>query len=115
MSVCFPALRRGRAAVLGLCLLGLAGEVRAGNLVEAACRLTGGPGVPDDFCSCMQTVADASLSPADQKFAAYFLRNPGHAAEIRRSNPARRRDFWQRFEVFAGAARRHCVGATGDL
>lgn len=115
MSVCFLALRRGRAAVLAMCLVGLAGQVRAGNSVEAACLLTGGPGAPADFCTCMQKVADVSLSAADQKFAAYFLRNPGRAAEIRRSNPAGRRDFWHRFEVFAGAARRHCVGATGDL
>lgn len=98
----------GAAGLAVTCLLPL--PARAGDLIAAACKITGGPGAPGEVCACMQIVADFSLSPSDQKFAAYFLRNPRHANQIRRSNPQRRGDFWRKFDIFALTAERHCVG-----
>lgn len=91
------------------------GQAFAWNVVEAACKVTGGPGASVEFCSCMQQVADLSLSLSEQKLAAYFLRNPARASRIGKANPAARKGFWQRFESFNLSTRRHCVGWRGAV
>jgi hypothetical protein len=87
-----------------------AGPSHAWQVIEAACKITGGPGASLQFCTCMQQVADLSLSLTEQKLAAFFLRNPGEAGEIKRRNPAHHQTFWTRFESFSLSTRRHCVG-----
>lgn len=104
-----------RGAALGLVLFMAApGMATAGEVMEAACRTSGGPGVPEGFCRCMQQVADRSLSLREQKLAAQFLRNPVRANRIKARNPKRHEAFWERYDTFQVALRRHCVGWGGN-
>ncbi len=100
-------IRVGAAGLVFLCLGAV--PALAGNSIEAACRVNGGPTDRGAFCSCMQTVANMSLTQTDQRLAAFILRDPGRAGRMMKTVGARQ-DFWDRFDVFASATRTHCVG-----
>ena len=60
------------------------------------------------LCSCIQNVADQTLTGKDQKRAARFFKDPDIAQETRRSDRRRDEDFWDRYERFGDYARKIC-------
>ncbi|SDE67392.1 hypothetical protein SAMN05421538_10983 [Paracoccus isoporae] len=60
------------------------------------------------LCSCVQQVANQTLSRADQRRAARFFRDPHEAQVVRMSKSDRDNAFWARYKRFAGAAEAYC-------
>ena len=60
------------------------------------------------LCSCIQQVANQTLSRGDQRQAASFFREPHRAQEVRTSKSDRDNAFWARYKRFAGAAEAYC-------
>lgn len=61
------------------------------------------------LCSCIQLVADQSLSAPDQRLAAGFFADPEAAHEIRKSDTRRHDAFWERYTAFAEASETLCA------
>ncbi len=79
--------------------------------VASACMASGRKSASRQLCGCVQFVADISLTPADQKQAVEFFRDPHRAQEIRQSDGNRHEAFWARYKAFAGKAETLCEGA----
>ncbi len=62
----------------------------------------------NETCSCIQKVANVTLSNRDQKQAAKFFKNPQLAQDTRQSdNPSKER-FWLRYKEFGLLAEENC-------
>ncbi len=100
----------------------------AGALASAAACGGGGPVVSGDIseaciaadrraatpalCSCVQQVANQSLSGSDQARAATFFANPQLAQDTRQSDNFRDERFWDRYRAFTDLAEQICQPAT---
>lgn len=96
---------RGLAAVAAVVW---AGAAQAG-VIERECLLAPRAGGDAALCACVQRVADATLSPGDQRQVARFLRDPERAEQVRRRDDAGAEAFWARFTAFGAAAERDCA------
>ena len=97
-------------AILALagCFTIFAGFAAAGPLGSAC--LQSGRGANQPLCACIQNAANMTLSGADQKRAARLFADPDKAEEIRISDSASNRAFWERYQGFASAAGSLCGG-----
>ena len=84
-------------------------EFAAAGPVGFAC-LQSGRGASQPLCACIQNAANMTLSGLDQKLAARLFTNPEKAEEMRVSDSARNRAFWERYQGFASAAGALCGG-----
>ncbi|SHG90767.1 hypothetical protein [Marivita hallyeonensis] len=62
------------------------------------------------LCGCIQTVADRSLSGADQRKAARFFRDPQRAMDVKMSKTPSDDAFWERYTAFATRSETSCRG-----
>lgn len=76
--------------------------------VERACRVSGRPAATPSLCSCIQSVADKTLSGSDQREAAKFFKDPDRAQEVKMSDRRSHSEFWQRYKRFGATAERNC-------
>jgi len=60
------------------------------------------------LCSCVQQVANQSLSGRDQARAAVFFEEPQLAQDTRQSDRAGDEAFWLRYRAFSDRARETC-------
>lgn len=60
------------------------------------------------LCSCIQRVADNSLSNRDQARAVTFFETPQLAQDTRQSDRNSDEAFWQRYKFFSEAAKTQC-------
>ena len=60
------------------------------------------------LCSCIQQVANQTLSRSDQRRAAAFFRDPHKAQEARTSKRDADNAVWARYKQFAGTAEAYC-------
>jgi hypothetical protein len=88
--------------VLGGCGGGVSGEI------GRACVTSGRDAANPQLCSCIQGVANQSLSAADQRRAARFFGDPDRAQDVRLSDTARDDAFWERWRAFADRAEAIC-------
>jgi hypothetical protein len=82
----------------------------ASGQVSQACLQAGRRAANPQLCGCVQAVADAGLSRADQALAASFFADPHQAQVIRQSDDPRHEAFWQRYKDFVDRAERTCRG-----
>ena len=92
------------AAVIGVFapVAGIAGPI------DSACIQSSRAANPM-LCACIQSVADMTLTGADQRLAAKFFRDPGKAQDVRQSASTRHREFWARYMTFGQAAEQVCA------
>lgn len=64
------------------------------------------------LCSCVQQVANQTLSARDQARAASFFANPQLAQDTRQSDNRASEAFWQRYKAFSSRARQQCRSLT---
>lgn len=83
-------------------------SVQAGA-IERACNRSDRDAANRSVCSCIQQVADQSLSGADQRRAAGFFNNPDKAQDVRLSNSSRDDAFWERYSAFSAQAEAYCA------
>ncbi|WP_439122649.1 hypothetical protein [Marivita sp.] len=62
------------------------------------------------LCGCIQTVANRSLSSADQRKASRFFGDPQRAHDTWMSQSASDDAFWERYKVFAARSANSCRG-----
>jgi hypothetical protein len=100
--------RAGLAAALGafLVLSGCGGAV-SGD-IGRACLVSGRDAASQALCSCVQGVANQTLSPTDQRRAARFFGDPDRAEETRFSDRPSDDAFWTRYRAFADTAEAIC-------
>jgi hypothetical protein len=100
--------RLGLAAALGaLWILGGCGGGVSGE-IGRACVTSGREAANSQLCSCIQGVANQSLSAADQRRASRFFGDPDRAQDVRLSDTARDDAFWERWRAFAERAEAIC-------
>jgi hypothetical protein len=92
----------GALWVLGGCGGGVSGEI------GQACANSGRAAANRQLCSCIQGVANQSLSAADQRRAARFFSDPDRAQDVRLSDTAQDDAFWERWRAFASRAEAVC-------
>ncbi len=93
--------------ILGCLTLASCG-VGGNGVLETACRDAGRPNASAALCSCVQGVADQTLSGPDQRRAATFFANPDLAQQTRQADGRATEAFWDRYRAFADAARQSC-------
>lgn len=95
------------AAVIAAFLAPMAAPAFAGP-IDRACMTSPRKDKNRSLCSCIQRVANQTLSRADQRTAAKFFKKPELAQETRQSsNPAKER-FWLRYKDFGATAAAVC-------
>lgn len=90
----------------GLALVPLAAS--AGGTIEIACLRSDRPAAGRALCGCLQAVANAVLSPSQQKRGASFFADPHSAQEVKASKRPADDAFWARWELFAATSVKHC-------
>jgi len=97
-----------RAITVSLTLLGagLAGCAGSGA-IQNACLSSGRSAASPALCSCVQQVADQSLSRSEQRRAAAFFDDPQLAQDTRQAGGAET-EFFRQYREFADRAERIC-------
>ena len=104
--------RLGLSAALGaLWVLGGCGGAVSGD-IGRACLASGRDAASPQLCSCVQGVANQTLSGTDQRRAARFFDDPERAQETRTSDRAGDEAFWERYRAFADQAEAICSPAS---
>ncbi|GKY88891.1 hypothetical protein [Sinisalibacter aestuarii] len=97
------------AAGLGLSIAASgAAPAMASGVIQNACLKSDRPAANRELCACLQVVADAVLTPSYQKRGAEFFTDPHKSHETRASGRVADEKFWERWEVFAATAVKHC-------
>lgn len=100
--------RLGFSAALGaLWVLGGCGGGVSGDIGQA-CMASGREAASRQLCSCVQGVANQTLSASDQRRASRFFDDPDRAQETRTSDRAGDEAFWLRYRAFADRAEALC-------
>ncbi len=100
----YNRLPRNRVILALVTLAACAGS----GTVGGACLAAGRSGASPALCSCIQRVADATLSGADQRRAATFFEDPQLAQDARQSSSPATEAFWRRYRAFSESAERSC-------
>ncbi|MEJ6403616.1 arginine transporter [Yoonia sp. 2307UL14-13] len=91
-------------AVLAACGGGGGVSGTVGEACIAADRRNASPAL----CSCVQQVANQTLSSRDQARAAAFFADPQLAQDTRQSDRRNDEAFWDRYKMFSDRARQQC-------
>ncbi len=86
-----------------------AGAAFAGP-IERACLRSDKAAANRATCSCIQQVADMTLTGGDQRKAAKFFDDPERAQDVFLSKRAGDDAFWDRYKNFGATAEAYCAG-----
>ena len=78
------------------------------GLIERACRQADRSAATPAKCSCIQQVADASLTRSERKKVAQWFDDPHQAQVIRQSSRNGDEQLWLRYKAFGERATRTC-------
>ena len=78
------------------------------NPIQNACLQTAREVVPYQLCGCIQSAANITLTPRDQRRAAQFFDDPQRAQDMRQSERGRHEIFWQKYKRFRETAEAYC-------
>ena len=96
-----------RASAIALAGILVASAATAGP-IRNACAQSDRGASNVALCTCIQQVADQTLSRSDQRRAASFFRDPQQAQVVRMSKSDSDNAFWARYKRFAGQAEAYC-------
>jgi len=80
----------------------------AAGPISQACMVSGRSARSSTLCGCIQAAADQTLSGSQQRRAVAFYSDPHSAQEIRQSDRASDRSFWQAYRAYGDRAERLC-------
>jgi hypothetical protein len=86
----------------------LGAPAHAGSAIENACLSAGRNAASRELCGCIQQVADAVLSPGEQKRGAKLFADPHLSQELRVSRRDTDMSFWQKWQAFSATAAQYC-------
>ncbi|SDE85246.1 arginine transporter [Limimaricola pyoseonensis] len=92
--------------IMALAALAACGGGRPSGPISKACMSSGRSAANINLCSCVQGVADQSLSWGEQRRAAKFFDDPQRAQDTRQENGSEA--FWKRYRSFADRAEAIC-------
>ncbi len=78
------------------------------STMSRACLQSDRASASKSVCSCIQKVANQSLTRTDQRMAATFFKDPHKAQEIRQSSSNNHNDFWTRYREFGSIVVASC-------
>ncbi|WP_299784751.1 hypothetical protein [uncultured Marivita sp.] len=78
--------------------------------ISRACLSSDRQARNSQLCGCIQTVANQSLSGADQRKASRFFKDPQRAHDVWMSQTPSDDAFWERYKVFAARSEQFCRG-----
>jgi len=101
-----------RAALIALLTAAFLGPIATGpaeaNAIRKACIKSDRP-ASRQLCSCIQNVADITLSRSDQQRGAKYFDDPHALQEVRQSDRPSNERFWERWKAFGAAAASYCA------
>lgn len=77
--------------------------------ISRACLEADRRAASPELCSCVQQVANQSLSNGDQARAVTFFADPQLAQDTRQSDRRADQNFWQRYRAFSDLAAQICL------
>jgi hypothetical protein len=89
-------------------MIGAATPAFSGSAIGNACLSGGRNAASHELCGCLQKVADAVLSPGEQRRGAQVFQDPHLSQEIRMSKQRGDVDFWQKWQSFGATAQEYC-------
>ncbi|WP_114965471.1 hypothetical protein [Alkalilacustris brevis] len=95
-------------AALAAFTLPIAPAVLQAGPIETACNRSDRSAANPALCRCIQSIANQTLTRADQRQAARFFRDPQRAQDARMSRSSRDNEFWARYRAFGTAAEARC-------
>ena len=84
------------------------GGSRVSGDIGEACIDAGRRDASPQLCSCVQQVADQTLSGRDQSRAVAFFDDPQLAQDTRQSDRSSDETFWDRYKAFSELATQIC-------
>ncbi|ROU03525.1 arginine transporter [Histidinibacterium lentulum] len=94
-------------AVLALASCGGGGSRPTGE-VGQACMSAGRSAATPRLCSCIDQVAGRTLSRAEQRETARYIRDPEKLQEMKLDDRPRAEEMWRTYDRFVNAARTAC-------
>jgi hypothetical protein len=98
------------AATLAILAAPLIPAPASAGPLETACLRSDRAQATRALCRCIDSVAQSTLTRAEQRRAASFFRDPQLAQDVRMSKNERDNAFWARYRAFGDAAERSCAG-----
>ncbi|WP_376874849.1 hypothetical protein [Albirhodobacter sp. R86504] len=92
-----------------VCGMMVASNAAFAGAISKACLKADRRSASNSLCTCIQQVADQSLSRSDQRRAAKFFKDPHQAQEIRQSSNRSDEAFWLRYKAFGERAGALCT------
>ena len=80
-------------------------------MIYDACRDSGRREATRARCGCIQGVADAELTQAQQRRGAGYFKDNAKLQETRQSDSASDERFWKAWRAFSESAGRQCRGS----
>ena len=96
------------AAVVAALLVPMIPAPASASAIENACLRSDRPQATRALCRCVGSVANQTLTRAEQRRAARFFRDPQLAQDVRMSRSASDNEFWARYRAFGAAAEQRC-------
>lgn len=102
-------MKRFVLVALGVAALSAASPVLAGmGVIDRACRGSDRSAASPQLCSCIQKVANSSLSRSERHKVAKWFNNPHQAQEVRQSDNSSDERLWLRYKAFGERAKATC-------
>lgn len=95
-------------AVIAALLLPIAPQPVQAGIMSSACLRSDRKAKSRSLCSCIQQVADQTLSRNDQRVASGFFKTPHKAQQMRQSDRPNHERFWLRYKEFGVIASASC-------
>ncbi len=90
--------------------LPFAATAASAGAIERACMKSGAQAASPGVCSCIQQIADQTLTGGDQRRAAKLFVDPDEAQNVRMSKSNSDNAFWARYKNFGETAEVYCAG-----
>ena len=94
--------------VIAAAAIMMTAPLAAAGPIDSACVRSDRARGNAPLCTCIQQVANQTLSRSDQRRAASFFRDPHEAQEVRTSKSNADNAFWTRYKRFASQAEAYC-------
>lgn len=100
--------RLGTGLVMAAILSATFPHMAEANAIRRACLNSDRAGASRSLCTCIQGVADATLSRSEQRRGAKFFANPQDLQDLKQSSSSRNNRFLHNWKNFGIAARNSC-------
>lgn len=76
--------------------------------IDSACRQAARPGATPSLCTCIQHVANTSLSRSERYKVSKWFQDPHKAQQTRQSDRRADEELWKRYKAFGVRASQAC-------